>query len=445
MSIFDKTIKSIYFIGIKGVGLTMLAQFLTRQGFKISGSDIKESFMTDKVLRREKIKVFSPFDVKNIPTKTDLIIYSTAYNSQNNPELAFIKKNPARFRKVKILSYPEALGEIFNRYYGIAVIGSHGKTTITAWLGYVLKRAGLDPSVLVGSYVPQFKGSALSGKSKYFIAEVDEYQNKLKYFKPCGVVLPNIDYDHPDFFKDKKAYARVFVDFVKKIPPRGWLVINGDNQEARQAAKFCRGRVISYSENNFKKYNLKTVLPGRHNIQNAHAVMSAARLLGVSEKSAKRYLKDFTGTERRLQFLGRYRGAEIIDDYAHHPTEIKASLEAMRQKYRDKKIITVFHPHTFTRTKALFKDFIYSFVGTDELIILDIYGSAREKRGGVSSRQLADGIIKFNRVHTVRQKVKTIMTIPQVTAYLRRRLKSGEVLLLMGAGDVFRVGERLLK
>lgn len=254
MSIFNKTTKNIYFIGLKGVGLTMLAQFLARQGFKISGSDVKDSFMTDKVLRREKIKVFSPFDFKNIPAGADLIIYSTAYNPQNNPELAFIKKNPARFKNVKILSYPEALGEIFNRYYGVAVIGSHGKTTVTAWLGYVLKRAGFKPNVLVGSYVPQFKGNSLAGKSKYFIAEVDEYQNKLKYFKPRGVVLNNIDYDHPDFFKNAAAYKKVFVDFIKKIPIGGWLVVNADNREAREAAKFCRGRIVFYSEKNFEKH-----------------------------------------------------------------------------------------------------------------------------------------------------------------------------------------------
>lgn len=173
--------------------------------------------------------------------------------------------------------------------------------------------------------------------------------------------------------------------------------------------------------------------------------MCAARLLGVPASKAKKYLAEFVGTERRLQFLGRYRDAEIIDDYAHHPTEIKASLNAMREKYPRQKIITVFHPHTFSRTKALFKDFARSFAGTDELIILDIYGSAREKQGGVSSCQLADAIVKFNRTNKMSQEVKTIATIPAAAAYLRRRLKAGEVLLLMGAGDVFRVGERLLK
>ena len=432
--------------------MTMLAQFLAAQGNIVSGSDVPESFMTDKVLRRKKIKVFSPFAVKNIPAAAELIIYSTAYNPQNNPELAFIKDNPARFKKAKVLSYPEALGAIFNQYYGIAVCGSHGKTTTSAWLGYVLSRAGLEPNVLVGSYVPQFKGSSLIGKSKYFVAEVDEYQNKLKYFKPRGVVLNNIDYDHPDFFKNKKAYRQVFIDFIKKIPQDGWLVVNEDDPEAKAVAKFCRGRVVFYAAKNFTVGNLKLSLPGRHNLYNAQAVMSAAYLLGVNPSKIEKYLASFTGTERRLQLLGKYRGAAVIDDYAHHPTEIKASLAAMRQKYPRQKIITVFHPHTFTRTKKFFKDFARSFAATDELIILDIYGSAREKQGGVSSKQLAAEIIKVNKAvgkakksGRIIQTVKHIATMPEVIKYLKSKLKAGDVLLLMGAGDVFRIGEALLK
>jgi UDP-N-acetylmuramate--alanine ligase len=451
--------QKIYFIGIKGVGMTMLAQFLAAQGNSVSGSDVKEGFMTDKVLRRKKIKVASPFAAANIPD-ADLIIYSTAYNPQNNPELALIKNNPARFKKVKILSYPEALGAIFNKYYGIAVCGSHGKTTTSAWLGYVLSRAGLEPNVLVGSYVPQFKGSSLAGQSKYFVAEVDEYQNKLKYFQPRGVVLNNIDYDHPDFFKDKKAYRQAFIDFIKKIPVSGWLVVNEDDAEARAVAKFCRGRVVFYSAKNFSASDLKLSLPGRHNLYNAQAVLAAAYLLGVKPQAAEKYVASFTGTERRLQTMGKYHGATIIDDYAHHPTEIKASLAAMRQKYPNKKIITVFHPHTFTRTKKFFFDFAQSFTATDELIILDIYGSAREKQGGVSSRQLVQEIIKVNRMDNklnksrdksrakfreIKQDIRHIATMPAVTAYLKKKLKSNDILLLMGAGDVFRVGQALLK
>jgi UDP-N-acetylmuramate--alanine ligase len=473
--------KNIYLIGVKGVGMTMLAQFLAAQGHNISGSDIADTFMTDRVLRQSGIKVATPFAPKNIPTKLDLIIYSSAYNSQNNPELAFIENNPARFQGIRLLSYAAALGETFNEYYGVAVCGSHGKTTTSAWLGYVLWKAGKRPNVLVGSRVPQFKGSSLRGNGQYFVAEVDEYQNKLQYFKPQGVVLNNIDYDHPDFFKTKAAYAKVFADFVKKIPARGFLVINNRDQDSQKIKERCAGRVITYdfvAESSMDKVktsranadylatNLKLKngrqtfqlsyhgrrlgefaisLWGEHNILNALAVIATARELKIPLTTIKKYLASFTGTERRAQTLGRYHGALIIDDYAHHPTEIQATLRGLRAHYPDKNLITVFHPHTFTRTKALFTDFVTSFSDADELLILDIYGSARETQGGVSSSQLAAAIKRRNKEQKTPQDVRALGNIADAVRYLRLRLKANDVLLLMGAGDVFRLGEKLLK
>ncbi len=462
--------KNIYLIGIKGVGMTMLAQFLAEKGNRISGSDIKDTFMTDRVLKKEKIKIFSPFAPENIPEKIDLIIHSSAFTAENNAEMAFLRDNPERFKKIRILSYAEALGEVFNGYCGIAVCGSHGKTTTSAWLGYVLEKSGKSPNVLVGSRVPQLKGSSLLGKSKYFVAEVDEYQNKLQYFRPQGVILNNIEFDHPDFFKDQAAYTKVFADFVKKIPPTGWLVVSNRDAEIRKIKKYCAAPVITYDiaplgktvetvnylahnlqlKNGYQVFSVndwgefKISLWGEHNIYNALAVIASARALKVSIPDIKKHLAGFKGTERRAQLLGKYKGALIIDDYAHHPTEIKTTLNGLRARYSQKKIITVFHPHTYTRTKALFKDFITSFAATDELIVLDIYGSAREKQGGVSSRQLAQEIIKYNKSQQISQSVKYIATIPQAASYLSGRLKENNLLLLMGAGDVFRIGEALL-
>lgn len=494
-------VQDIYLIGIKGVGMTMLAQFLAAHGHHVFGSDISDSFMTDKVLKKEKIKVSSPFAVDNIPLHPDMIIHSSAFNAKNNPEMAYIRKNKARFRDIPILSYAEALGQVFNEYYGVAVCGSHGKTTTSAWLGLVLMKAGKKPNVLVGSRVPQFGGSSLKGSSDIFVAEVDEYQNKLQYFQPDGVVLNNIDYDHPDFFKTEAAYTKVFADFIKKIPQSGFLVISERDRESRRIKKYCRGRVRSYDlapdaetfmdaenaaaregkkrdgadylahdlrlKNGYQIFKVayretslsdkmrfesvaglgefKIRLWGEHNVLNALAVIAAARELKVPLEGIRSGLASFSGTERRAQILGKYRGALIIDDYAHHPTEIAATLKGLRAHYSEKKIITVFHPHTFTRTKALFGDFIRSFTATDELVILDIYGSAREKQGGVSSRQLAAGIAKFNKTKKITQPVRYLGTMPEVTAYLRRHLASNDVLLLMGAGDVFRVGQDLLK
>jgi len=458
----------IYMIGIKGVGMTMLAQFLVAQGHRVSGSDIPDIFLTDQVLKKAKIKVSTPFNIKNIPHKLDLVIYTSACG-QTNPELNYILGNKQKFSQVQVISYAQALGELFNHYQGLAVCGSHGKTTVSAWLGYVLWKAGKSPNVLVGSRVPQFQGSSLRGKSKLFVAEIDEYQNKFQYFQPQGVLLTNIDYDHPDFFPTKAAYRQAFIDFIKKIPKTGFLIINNDDKESLLVKKYCSAKIISYSVKNKADYRavnwqlkngqqifevihgskklgqFSTKLIGQHNVSNALAIIAAARQLQVPLEIIKQHLASFSGTDRRAQILGKYQGALIIDDYAHHPTEIKATLQSLKLKYPQHRIVTVFHPHTFTRTKALFKNFITSFSVAPELIVLDIYGSAREKQGGISSQQLVKKIISYNKQRGIKQAVIHIPTIRQAVNYLGNKLGTQDLLLLMGAGDVFRVGQELLK
>ena len=468
-------IKNIYMIGIKGVGMTMLAQFLAGKGFSVSGSDIKEKFMTDEVLKDAGIKVIEGFSKDNLPNDVDLIIYSTAYNGENNAEVA-----KALAGKTKILTYAEALAEFFNSHFGIAVIGSHGKTTTTAWLGFVLSQAGLEPNVLVGSRVPQFNGSSLVGKSDYLVAEIDEYQNKFKYFQPRATILTNIDYDHPDFFPTKQDYEDAFIKFIEKLPARGFLVANFDDPAIRKTVNVnCRAKVISYALNevaDYVAYDIKQgagkqffkvkfgldeeeaegerddllgdfsiQLSGAHNVSNALAVIAAGIELDVPLNLIRTYLEEFSGTARRMQVLGEYRGATIIDDYAHHPTEIKATLAGARQIYPNKKIIVVFHPHTFTRTKALLDDFSKSFGQADEVIVLDIYGSAREKQGGVSSKDVVEKIGIRNQESGIKQKLNYISTLSECEKYLREKAERGDVIILMGAGDVFRIGENLVK
>ena len=475
----------IYMIGVKGVGMTMLAQYFSSQGIEVVGSDIAEKFMTDEILKQAGIKVIEKFSKDNLLSEADLIIYSTAYNAENNEEVA-----TAVAGKIKVMSYAEALAEIFNQKYGIAVVGSHGKTTVTAWLGYVLWQAGLSPSVMVGANVPQFDGAALIGSSDYLVIEADEYQNKLKYFQPKAVLLNNIDYDHPDFFPIALDYNQVFIEFVKKIPAKGWLIVNYDDPVIRKVAQVnCRAKVITYAINeaaDYVAYDIKAhagkqffkvkfgvdefeentpplaplvrgdelgdfsiQLAGRHNVYNGLAVIAASIELGVDLFKIRKYLSEFAGTARRLQVLGEFRGAIIIDDYAHHPTEIKASLEGLRQKFGPRKLIVVFHPHTYTRTKALLNDFANSFVEADEVIILDIYGSAREKQGGVHSKDLVKKIVETHHGasrHGVSQKsVKYISTLDECEKYLRENISRDEVVVLMGAGDVFRIGEKLVK
>jgi len=453
-------------IGIKGVGMTMLAQFLSEKGIEVVGSDTNEKFMTDEVLKKCKIKIFEKFDKNNIPKDADLIIYSTAYNEKNNPEVEALRAMPNK----KNMIYAEALGEIFNQQFGIAVVGSHGKTTTSAWLGFVMHKAGLNPSVMVGARVPQFDGASLVGKSDYLVAEIDEYQNKLQYFQPKAVLLNNIDYDHPDFFPTPEDYENVFIEFIKKIPKKGFLVANIDDPIIRKTAQVnCRAKVITYSINesaDYVAYDIKQLnnqqyfkvklgvdeegdvlgdfvisLSGKHNVYNALAVIATCIELNIELSQIRTYLEEFEGTARRMQTLGEYNGATIIDDYAHHPAEIKTTLEGARQIYPDKKITVVFHPHTFTRTKALINDFASSFGDADKVIVIDIYGSAREEQGGVHSKDLVREI----KAKTPKLKVEYIPTLNEVEKYLRDNVKRDEIVILMGAGDIFRVGENLVK
>ena len=468
----DKDI-NIYMVGIKGVGMTMLAQFLVSKGYCVSGSDVKEEFQTDRTLFNAKIKVKQGFSLSNFPKKIDLVVRSSAFEIDKNIELKFLDK-----KGLKIISYAEALGSLFADYFGVSVCGSHGKTTVTSWLGHVLNKAGLKPNVLSGSYVRQFKGSSLSGDSKYFIVESDEYQNKLKYFNPKAVILNNIDFDHPDYFKDEKQYYKVFLDFIKKIPKEGFLVLNLEDKQSVKVGAKNHGRTIAYcieeknnklkesyqkiyqAKNiktetygqsfsvyrNGKKFaNFKIKLMGRHNILNSLAVISASLEMGVSLGGLRNNLYSFNGASRRFDVLGKYNGSVIIDDYAHHPSEIKACLDAVKQRYKNKKIITVFHPHTVSRTKVLLDDFAKSFVLSDSLFLLEIYTSAREQGGGLSRVDLLNKVKQYNLEKNKKQELKYFKDMKLVEKELKKVAGADNVILLMGAGDVFRIAYSLLK
>lgn len=462
-------------VGIKGVGMAMLAQFLVFKGFNVSGSDVEEEFQTNKTLANSKIKVKPGFSLKDFPEKIDLVIRSSAFNIDKNIELKYLNK-----KGIKIITYAEAVGYLFNKYFGISVCGSHGKTTVTSWLGYVLFKSKISPNVLSGSYVRQFKGSSLMGESRYFVLESDEYQNKLQYFNPQMVILNNIDFDHPDYFKDEKAYFKVFADFVKKIPKNGFLVTNIRDKQCLKVSKLNQGKNIFYisdnvenvkdlSKLNYKRLyrveNLKTEkygqsfslfqnnrslgkfkirLMGNHNIANALAVISSCLELGVDLEKVRKNLFLFTGASRRFDVLGVYRGSVIIDDYAHHPTEVKACLQAIKQRYPDKKIITVFHPHTVSRTKALFDDFVKSFELTNNLYLMEIYTSAREKAQKLSSLDLLQKIGQYNLKNNIKQELKYFKNFSDIEKDLRKIASKDKIILLLGAGDIFRVAYKLL-
>lgn len=451
-------VNKVYFIGIEGAGTSALARIFKFMGKDVSGSDEGDHFY-NSVLFRTGIKVIHQFSGDNIPADADLIVYGTSFKPETNKELA-----RALGSRIPTMSYAEALGILFNAKLGISVCGTHGKTTTTAMLGYVLMQSGADPTVLVGSKVPQFNGNSIIGKSDYFILEADEYQNKFQYYNPFGVTLTSVDWDHPDYFPTFKEYKKAFSDFVAKIPKHGFLVVWGDSNSVLEIAGNAKCEVIKYGfledndaiivkheTRNMKQFfeivyndenlgEFEIQLVGKHNILNAVAVIATCCKLGIDMEKVREALRNFKGTARRFEYVGERNGTVLIDDYAHHPEEIKATLKAARELYPTEKIWAVFHPHTFTRTKALLSEFSQSFDDANKVIVIDIYGSVREVQGGVSSKDLTDLINKY-----FYGKAEHIPAIEEAIKFLKGAISENDIVISMGAGDVWKVTAGLRK
>jgi len=470
MNIDLKKIKKVHVIGIKGSGVIAVVEILHSMGIEIAGSDTKEKFFTEATLKKLKIRYKEKFDPKNIPNDADLVIYSTAYNENNNSEFKAAKE-----KNMPMISYPEMLAYLFNQKYGIAVCGTHGKTTTSAMLAHVLKTAGVDPQAVIGSKVANWDGNALLGKGEYFVAETDEYQGKLSLYDPKAIIFTSCDFDHPDYFKTPEDYKNIFKEFVAKISKAGFLAVWGDSVDTLEIAGSAKCEVIKYGfgeendlkieivgtkiqeeiaekldivknktqafkavykEENLGKFEIN--LFGRHNALNAAAVIAACKRLNLDMEKVREGLAEFQGTSRRFEYIGERNGAILIDDYGHHPEEIRATLGAAREIYPEKNILVVFHPHTYTRTKALLSEFSQSFADANKVIILDIYGSAREVQGGVHSQELVDLINRYER-----GKADYISTIEKVVEHLKSRIGLADVVITMGAGNGWEVVEKL--
>jgi len=449
--------QNIHMVGIKGVGMTALTQVLKDNGFNVVGSDIAEVFITDEVLRKLKIKYYNCFDQKNLSRDTDLLIYSTAYK-KNNPEIKEAIK-----RKISIISYPEALGLLLQDKYGIAITGSHGKTTTTAMIGWILIQSNLKPTVIVGSKISNLDTNAYSGDGNYVVIEADEYQNKFQYYDPKMLVITNIDYDHPDYFKTKIAYKNVFKQFVDKVAKRAGVVVGcGDDKEVVSIVKRLKSQGLTYGfdksnvwraenvcqnarnttftllKNNLQLGKITILLHGEHNVLNALASIATVYSLDISLSVIKKALRLFIGTSRRMEKVGAKKGVLIYDDYAHHPTEIKATLSALKDRHPKQRIWAVFHPHTFTRTKVFLTMFAQSFSGIYKVIVLDIYGSAREKGGTIHSKDLV------KKINTYTNNAIYIQSKEEAVSFLQQNAIAPDVIITLGAGDVWKVGKSLL-
>lgn len=444
----------IYMIGIAGAGMSALAQVYHARGHNVSGSDGVETYFTHSLLERVGISVYRGFDAAHVPTDVERIVYSTAYTQQN------LEVAEAKRRGVECMSYPEALGQLTSEYRTIAVCGTHGKTTTTAMIGVMLEYAGFDPTVIVGSIVSQWGTNARIGKSQWLVIEADEYQNKLQYYHPEGVVLTTVDWDHPDFFPTPERYNQVFRDFLLRVPMNGWIIAGEDDVDVQDVTRGISRDLLGYGVSHhrlvrwmdrslrfgFQHFqvrigperlgNFRLRLPGFHNVSNATAAIAVMHQLGVRVSAMSSALATFRGTYRRLERIGEERGVECIDDYAHHPKEIQASLRALKEFYAPRRIVCLFQPHTYSRTKSLLAEFKEAFFDADVALITDIYASARETEKVLEN----DTLPKSMASHPDARYVPW----GEIPNTLESLLKPLDVFVTMGAGNVREVATTLL-
>jgi|SRR3989344_2875005 len=403
--------KKIHMVGIKGVGMTALCELLLNLGARVSGSDVEEEFHTDQVLKRLGIKPLN-FSPQNITPEMNFVIYSSAY-PENHPERAEAQK-----LGISQLSYAEALASVFNGKKGIMVAGSHGKTTTTAILGQIMIAAGLDPTVIVGGTVIAWDSNFRAGKSEWMLVEGDEYQNKFLNFKPSYLIITNVDYDHPDTFPDKESYREAFEKLRAQTKKKVFSHETTESLNSETLELFGSGYLI-----------------GEHNAKNLSLVMALARELGISDNAVKRGLEEFRGVRRRMEIYLRKDGLIIMDDYAHHPAEISATLEAIKKHWPEYKLSVIFQPHTYSRTKALLDDFGKAFSVADEITLLPTYSSARENKDGIENtdQMLFEAIAKNN--PNCRKEM------PDEKEILASKEKT--IIITMGAGDVWQTAKKL--
>jgi UDP-N-acetylmuramate--alanine ligase len=445
-----ESIRTVYFSGIGGIGMSALAQLMVEEGKNVLGSDIAKSQVTQK-LELHGIHVEYEQDGTAIPEKTSLFVYSDAIPADHPERVAATKAG------IPQLSYFEAVGEYMQLFdYSIAISGTHGKTTTTAMVANVLINAGFDPTVIVGSVMKELKSNARAGSKKMIVVEACEHNEHMLKLKPDMIVLTNIEADHLDYYRDLDHITSVFQKYVNHLPTDGVLIKNADDSECRELG--YDGTVVSYGIDQkadmmatnihaSKKQQYFTAgktefalkIPGRFNVYNALSAVVVGRHLNIDEEVIKKSLHAFTGVWRRFEVIGEYKDATIISDYAHHPTAIHSTIKGAREFYPDRRIVVVFQPHQRSRTQNLFNDFVDSVSEADYAVIQEIYDVAgREEGVDVSSQQI---------VHALSEKGKYAVFTDEVAATrkaLDEAIEKNDVVLVMGAGSIYKLAEELV-
>ncbi|MGF6374980.1 UDP-N-acetylmuramate--alanine ligase [Clostridiales Family XIII bacterium PM5-7] len=448
--------KNIHCIGIGGVGLSAIAEILLSRGYKISGSDMKASEITDN-LQRKGATIYIGHRAENVE-QADLIVYSAAI-AEENPEII-----RAREKNIPLAGRAEVLGVLMDEYENsIAISGTHGKTTTTSMVSLILEHAKLEPTILVGGNLEEIGGNVKVGRSEFFVTEACEYRDSFLELRPKVEVILNIDSDHLDYFKDIDHIVSSFDRFAKLIPEGGKLIAYDANPFVRRVIEHIPGAITyGYNETctyyisgvefdaegmpSFEVYyeeqslgEIKLSVPGEHNILNAVGAFACCHQLGVPVESIIDTLSKFKGTQRRFDIIGTTEnGIKLVDDYAHHPTEIKATLSAA-SNIPHERLWCLFQPHTYTRTLALFDDFTEAFEEADILILAEIYAAREKNIYKISSRELAE---KIKQTHP-EKTVYYMDSFDEIASYVKTNGKEGDLVITMGAGDIYKVGEMI--
>lgn len=465
MENFDN-IKHAHFIGIGGIGVSAAAKYIMAKGKTISGSDGQESETTD-FFKNKGIEILIGHKKENLKENVDLVIYSPAIG-EDNPE-----RIRAKELEIPQLSYPEFLGVLSRQMKTIAVSGTKGKSTTTAILGLILEKAGLDPTVIVGSKIKSFEyGNLRIGSEKensYFAVEACEYKAAMLALSPQNIILTNIEADHLDFYRDIEHIKDTFLEYARKLEKNGLLVYNADDKICAEIAKKINVRKLSYGianpadlnvcniriENQQQSFELvwkekiigdiSLKVPGKMNIYNALAAIAQSLEIGIDVAKIKESAENFRGIWRRFDIVGKYKGAKVISDYAHNPMSVKAAIEAAKEFYPDKKIIAVFQPHSWNRTKKLFNEFTESFDEADEIILSEVYQVAGRENieDKISSSELSEAIKK--RPANRSKKIIFTENLKECEKIVSEASGADSILLIMGAGDIYKIADNLIR
>jgi UDP-N-acetylmuramate--alanine ligase len=449
---------NVHFIGIGGISMSALAELLIKRDFRVSGSDIGSNGSIDKLVTHGAT-IFRGHDESHITPDIDLIVYTVAVK-QDNPELT-----KAHALNIPIIDRGTLLGQVMDGYqHSIGVSGTHGKTTTTSILAHILDEAKVDPTVMVGGILPLIDGNVAVSTSPYFITEACEYFNSYHHFNPEIAIILNVEEDHLDFFKDIHEIRASFNRYLQNVKEGGLVVMNADIEGIETIMDGIDKRLLTYSleDSNCNYYathitynalghgsfdvlldgqamgHYELSVPGAHNISNALAAIVAAKELGLDDAAIVKGLKSFGGTHRRFQYKGSLGGVNVVDDYAHHPTEIDATISATKNMDLGK-LWVIFQPHTFTRTKAFLDDFAQALSKADHVILMDIYSAGREvDHGDIHSRDIQDKIIALG------TPCDYFESIDEINYFVMTHCVPNDLLITMGAGDVYLVGEALL-